>query len=147
MCSQFLSLCPFSDPRTDSERERPGGSSQAGIYLRCHRPKRSHSPRFLPLEPTSSTLNRGGKVSQSVSQAFGQAGIWSTYSHHDVSPSASTRSAPARTARSPQRLRMLCTPDARMKYERVRRGADREALRASPACHRTPQAEDCWCEK
>ena len=122
-------------------RGRPCGSTRPGTYLRRQRAKRSDSPRLLPLRPGSRTLDRAERHSQSVSQPVRQAGRCATHRRHDVSPPTSATWAPGWTARSPQHLRLLWAPDARMKYERVRRGAEREALRASPACHRTPPAE------
>ena len=133
--------CLLPDPRTDPEPERSGGSTRPDTYLRCLRPKRSASPRFLPLRPGYSTLEQGRHLSKSVSQAFGQAGRWPTHRRQRGSQSSWARSAPARTARSPRWPHLLWAPDARMKYERVRRGADREALRASRVCHRARKAE------
>ena len=120
---------------------RPDGSSRADTYLRCHRPKRGDSPHLLPLRPSSSSLDRGRKVSQSVRQAHGQAGRWPTHRRHHVCPPASTRSAPARTARAHQRLRMLWARDAHVQCEHVRRGAGRGPQRASRTLHSAAQQQ------
>ena len=116
------------------EPERFDGSTRAGTYLRSHRPKRSDSPRLLPLRPSSRCLDRGGKLAQSVSEARGQAGRWPTHRRQRRTPSSPARSAPAWTARPPQRLRVLCARDAHTKHERVRRGAERGRLRPLEPC-------------
>ena len=124
-----------------SGRGWPDGSTRPGTYIRRHRAKRSDSPRLLPLRPSLSSLDRGRKLAQSVSEARGQSGRWPTHRRQRGTPSSPARSAPAWTARPPQRLRVLWARDAHVQCEHVRRGAGRGPQRACRTLQSAAQQE------